>query len=313
MDEIPQESRDRFVALLRRCAPEPGLHQTSWPGLTCFHADRPTVPDPALYTAKICVVGQGAKEASLGEQVFRYDPFNYLVIGAALPVRARVCEASAERPFLSLLLEVDTASVHDLLLEMDDEPGAERWPETAAPIRLSAMDRRFLDAVVRFLEAIGDSMDRRILAPAALREILYLALRGDQGHLLRQTALRDGRSQGVTRALRYIQENLEERLDVPTIAQETGMSVSSLHHNFKRATTLTPVQYLKQIRLLRARQLILDEGCQSAEAALRVGYESPSQFSREFKRFFGQPPRRYAESWAESAAGIHSGPPVVVR
>ncbi|MEM7354612.1 MAG: AraC family transcriptional regulator [Acidobacteriota bacterium] len=299
MVELPQDFRQRFVGLLRSWAPEPGLHRTSWPGLLCFRADGPTVPDPTLYCPAICVVGQGMKEATLGEHVFRYDPLNYLVIGAALPVRARVCEASPEQPFLSLVLEVDTASVHDLVLEMGDELITERWPQTAAPIRLSTMDQRFLSAVVRLLEAVEDSMDRRILAPAALREILYLVLRGEQGHLLHQLALRDARSQGVTRALRYIQENLEERLDVPKIAQEAGMSVSSLHHNFKRATTLTPVQYLKQIRLHRARQLILDEGCQAAEAALRVGYESPSQFSREFKRFFGLPPRRYAESWVE--------------
>lgn len=301
MAEIPREDIDRLVALLRRHAPEPGRHATRWPGLTCFRADRPTVPDPALYTTALCIVGQGVKEASLGDQVFRYDPLNYLVIGAQLPVRARICEASPERPFLSLILEVDTAQVHDLMLEMGAEPGAEPWPETAAPIRLSAMDRPLLSAVVRFLEATGDPMDRRILAPAALREILYLALRGDQGPLLRQTVLRDGRSRSVTRALRYIQDNLEERLDVPTIAREAGMSVSSLHHNFKRATTLTPVQYLKQIRLLRARQLLLDQGCQAAEAALRVGYESPSQFTREFKRFFGLPPRRYADSWVANA------------
>ena len=214
-----------------------------------------------------------------------------------MPVRARVCEASSEHPFLSLVLRVDSATVHDLMLELDDATVGGSAPETSAPMRLSAMDGRLLDAVVRFLEVTENPLDRKVLAPSALREVLYRVLQGEQGHVLRQTVLRDGRSQRVTRALRYIQENLEERLDVPTIAHQAGMSVSSLHHDFKRATRMTPVQYLKQVRLLRARQLILDEGCQAAEAALRVGYGSPSQFSREFKRYFGLPPRRYAESW----------------
>lgn len=302
MEAPGQDQRDRFVRLLRRLAPEPGRHATPWPGLQCFHAARPTVPDPALYAPALCIVGQGTKEAVLGERVFRYDPLHYLVIGAPLPVRARVCEASDERPFLSMILQVDTAEVHDLLLEMDDGDGSDRWGGTTTPIRLSAMDRRLLDAVVRFLDAVGDPMDRRILAPAALREVVYLALQRDQGDLLRLAALRDVRSHGVAKALRFIHEHLDERLDVPAIAQEAGMSTSSLHHNFKQATTLTPVQYLKRIRLHRARQLIVDDGCQAAEAAFKVGYESPSQFSREFKRFFGMPPRRYAESWAESVA-----------
>ena len=299
MVETPRSPRRRLVSQLRRLAPTPGLHQTPWPGLACFRAEQPTVPDPTLYTAALCVVGQGAKEAVLGDQTFRYDPLNYLVIGAAVPVRTRICEASSEHPFLSLVLRVDSATVHDLMLELDDATVGGSTTETSAPMRLSAMDGRLLDAVVRFLEVTENPMDRKVLAPSALREVLYRVLRGEQGHVLRQTVLRDGRSQRVTRALRYIQENLEERLDVPTIAHQAGMSVSSLHHDFKRATRMTPVQYLKQVRLLRARQLILDEGCQAAEAALRVGYGSPSQFSREFKRYFGLPPRRYAESWGQ--------------
>jgi AraC-like DNA-binding protein len=288
--------RRRFVALLERLASTAGAGQTPWPGLRCFRATRPTVPDPTLYSPAICVVAQGAKEAVLGDRVFRYDAFHYLVITAHMPVRARVVEATEECPYLSMVLDVDTSVVHDLLLEMGEgSPGEGGPPTPAAPLRVSPVDERLLDAVVRFLGAVDDPMDRKILAPAALREIVYLALLREQGDVLRAAARRDGRATGVERALQYIRHHLEERIDVPTIAREAGMSTSSLHHSFKSVTTLTPIQYLKRMRLHRARQLMVDEGCLAAEAAFRVGYESPSQFSREFKRLFGQPPRRHVD------------------
>jgi AraC-like DNA-binding protein len=233
--------RRRFVAQLERLAPVPGRSATSWPGLRCYRAPQPTSPDPTIYTPSLCIVAQGMKEAALGDRVVRYDPFNYLVIGAHLPVRATVLEASPERPFLSLVLDIE--------------------------------------------------------ASAVLREIVYLALRGEQGDLLRAAVRGDSRSLGVERALRYIHRHHAERLDVPSLAREAGMSTSTLHHRFKAATSLTPIQYLKRMRLHRARQLMVDEGCLAAEAAFRVGYESPSQFSRDFKRHFGSPPRRYVEGW----------------
>jgi AraC-like DNA-binding protein len=291
------------VTLLESLAPKPGQNATPWPALRCFRAQRPTVPEPGVYTPSICIVAQGAKEARLEDRVFRYDPFHYLVIGAALPVRSNVVEASPRKPFLSMILDIGTAAVRELLLEMQEEPpvvspGWNREP----PLRVSRMDARLLDAVIRLLEVVIDPIDRRVLAPAACREIAYLALRGEQGDLLRLALRRDARSPGVTRALHYIHRHLDEPLDVTALAKAAGMSVSSLHHQFKTVTTLSPLQYVKRIRLDRARQMLMDGTLQAAEAALRVGYESPSQFSREFKRLFGLPPRRYLESQTPGAA-----------
>lgn len=293
--------RERFVALLGQLAARPGRNTTPWPGLRCFRSPKPTVPDPAVYTPSICIVAQGAKEFRLGEHRFRYDAFQYLAIGAAMPVSARVVEASAERPFLSMILDIGTSEVRDLLLDMEPDRGSTRW-EGAPPLRVSPLDARLLDAVIRFLEAVRDPLDRRILGPAAYREIVYLALRGDQGDQLRQALRHDRRSPGVARALHHIHRHLDQRLDVATLARAAGMSVSSLHHGFKSVTALSPIQYVKRIRLDRARQMMVDEGFQAAEVALRVGYESPSQFSREFKRLFGMPPRRYRESQSLDAA-----------
>jgi AraC-like DNA-binding protein len=248
-------------------------------------------------------VAQGAKEAWLGGQPFRYDPLHYLVIGASMPVRAHVVEASRERPFLSMTLDIGTSEVRDLLLHMESESGSPPPPwQGTPPLRVTPLDPRMLDAVIRLLEAVTDPLDRRILAPAACREIVYLALRRDQGDLLRLVVRQQGRSPGVARALHYIHRHLDQHLDVATLARAAGMSASSLHHGFKRATALTPIQYLKRMRLDRARQMMMDEGSQAAEAALRVGYESASQFSRDFKRLFGLPPRRYLESQSPGAA-----------
>jgi AraC-like DNA-binding protein len=292
--------RRRFVELLQAFAPRQGRNATPWPGLRCYRSSRPTVPDPAVYAPSLCIVGQGAKQARIGDQVFRYDSLQYLMFGAHLPVHAAVTEASEERPFLSVVLEIGASDVHDVLVEMSDGDGRgtpSRWPGTP-PLRVSPVDARFLDAVLRFLAAVADPMDRRILAPAALREIVYLALQGDQGDVLR-VAVREGRRlPKVARALHYMHRHLHERVDVPTLARSAGMSASSLHHAFKSATTLSPIQYLKRMRLDQARRLMLEEGCPAADAAFRVGYESPSQFSREFKRLFGLPPRQYLERQA---------------
>ncbi|HEX2831665.1 MAG TPA: AraC family transcriptional regulator [Thermoanaerobaculia bacterium] len=290
------EQRRRFNALLAHFAPTPGRHDTPWPGLRCFHAIAPTVPDPVVYAPSLCIVGQGAKEASTGSETYRYDPLQYLVIGAHMPVRARIIEATPETPYLSLSLTIEITEVRDLLVELESAPASRMtMGEASAALRVSPLDTRLLDAVIRFLSAIDDPTDRRVLARPVMREILYLALRGDQGNLLRLTVEGEQKIPGVGRALNYINGHLAEPFDIATLARNAGMSSSSLHHAFKKATSLTPVQYVKRVRLDEARRLMLDEGCLAAEAAFRVGYGSPSQFSREFKRLFGVPPRAYVQ------------------
>lgn len=290
----------RLAAAILERTPQEGRNPSPWPGLFFVRVDRPSTRLAVIYESCLCIVAQGSKRAFLGDQVYAYDPLHYLVLSVPLPLEAQISQASPEEPFLSLSMEIETSDLADLMLEMADD----RPPQEASAVRpgicVSAMHEGLASAVLRLLAALDDPMDRRILAPLARREILYHLLAGEQGHLLRSVALQDGRSHRIARALRFVRAHFDEPLDVATIARAANLSPSALHHTFKALTSASPLQYLKQIRLHHARLLMLHEGLTAAEAAHRVGYGSPSQFSREFRRLFGAPPARQVQHLRES-------------
>lgn len=282
--------RDSLAARIEHLAVGEGRTETAVPGLTVFRTTSPVGPFAVEYQPCLCVVGQGRKAATVGAQTCEYDPDQYLVVALPLPVSARIIEASRERPFLSMVLAIDVAELGQLLMAMPDEPEPEpeRSPSTA--MWVSSIEPRLRDAVLRLLRAAEDPTEARVLGPGIVREILFHVLGGDQGALLRSLALRNGHGQRVVRAIRFMQDHYEQALDVATIAKSVGVSASRLQHVFKDVTGLSPIQYLKRVRLHRAHVMILTEGLGAGEAAFRVGYGSPSQFSREFKRQFGLSP-----------------------
>ena len=288
-----QEPLARLVAELARRAPAEGRHASPWPGLTFFRAEAPTERFPVVYEPSVCVVAQGSKQAFLGDEAYRYDSLRYLVLSVPLPVSAQIVEASPERPFLSLALRLDSAVLSELLLEMGSGPA----PAGLRPaISVSTVEPGLLGAVQRLLSALDQPQDLRVLAPLAEREILYRLLSGEQGDLLRAVAHHDSRGQRIAAALRFLWSHFDQPLDIATIARSANLSPSAFHHTFKAVTSVSPLQYLKQIRLHQARLLMLHEGLSAAEAAFRVGYGSPSQFSREFRRLFGAPPARQVQT-----------------
>lgn len=293
--------------LIARFATREGSQPGPWAGLTFIKSSEPVPRGGVIYAQCLCFVAEGRKRAYLGGESYTYDPMNYLVLSVPLPLEAEIVEASPERPFLAMSLDVDATLVSELVLEMggsveDDEP-AERG------IHSSPMSPEILDPLVRFLRALEDPLERRVLAPTALRELLFRVLTGSQAAHLRRIALRDSHSHHIARVLRYLHSQFERPIDVPAIAREAGMSVSTLHHRFKALTSLSPMQYLKKVRLHRARALMLHEGLNAGEAAFRVGYASPSQFSREYKRLFGtSPAREVDELRGRLGAGGHSEP-----
>lgn len=279
---------DEFAACIRRHTPEEGIVATAMSRVWLIRADRPTVPVPAVYEASICLIAQGAKRVSMGDQSVIYDAARYLVVTVDLPLVGHVTEASADAPYLCCKIDLDMAALADLVLSDGRGTGESGLPLLAA----YPVDDDLVDAACRLVRLLDRPEDIPVLAPLIEREILYRLLMGPQGPLLRQMAAADSRLGQVSRAIARIRRGYAEQLRVDEIAETVGMSPSSLHAHFKAVTRLTPLEYQKQIRLQEARRLMLVEGIGAGSAAFAVGYESPSQFSREYHRLFGAPPRR---------------------
>lgn len=241
------------------------------------------------YEPSILILAQGQKRVFLGEEAYTYDAFNYLVLSVPLPLECETT-ASPEEPLLGLFIGVDPSSVGELLLEMDD---IRHLPESLPRgIYSSPLTGELADATIRLLETLSSPRDGRILGPMVVREILYRVLSGEQGGALQALAYRNGRFFQIARVLKKIHGSFDGDLEVKTLASDAGMSISTFHANFKAVTNSSPLQYIKSVRLHKARSLMAQEGLNANTAAIRVGYESPSQFSREFKRFFGTTPAK---------------------
>jgi AraC-like DNA-binding protein len=242
-----------------------------------------------VYVPSLCVVAQGSKEVLLADETYRYDPAQCLLVSVDLPVSARVVEASPARPCLMLRVTLDTAAVGEFLADgLTDPPGG----PPGLGLAVTPMEPSLVDAVGRLVALLDTPNDVAPLAPLVLREITYRVLTGPQGARLRQMAAAGGPAHRIARAIRWLKDHFTDPLSVETLAKSVRMSPSAFHLHFKGVTALSPLQYQKRLRLQEARRLMLAEGMDAAGAAYRVGYESPSQFSREYRRLFGAPPRQ---------------------
>ncbi|MCZ4060185.1 AraC family transcriptional regulator [Pantoea sp. LMR881] len=243
---------------------------------------------PMMYQPGIVILFQGSKTGYLGSTVFQYDATKYLMLTVPLPVE---CEtwASPEKPIAGMCLNVDTASLQDLLIEIGDDESFQPQPQTSG-IHSSWLTEPMLCAAERLLDIMTQPRDARVLGPQIVREIIYYVLTGPCGGALLSLVSRQTQFSQIARALRRIENHYADNLSVDALAAEVNMSVSAFHHNFKAVTQTSPLQYLKRYRLHQARLLMLHDGMKASVAAVRVGYESPSQFSREFKRYFGVTP-----------------------
>ena len=281
-------SRGTLARLIAEQAPKEGVTETGLEGLSLVHLTQPMPPTPVVCASSLCFVAQGTKFAHLDDRTIVYDGEHYLVCSMTLPVVSEVPRATPASPFLGLVLPIKTQLVGQLLLEMDDYVA---WPSLAPePSILSGpIDGKLGDTMVRLVQTLDAPMDRRVLAPGLVREAVYHVLKGPLGHVLRECVMRDSSAHRVARAISFLEENCARTIDVEEIARQANMSPSALHHHFKQATTMSPMQFLKKLRLHRARLMLLS-GCGAGDAAFAVGYGSSSQFSREFRRLFGVPP-----------------------
>ena len=286
------ELRDRIAWL---AAGHPRPRQVG--GMKVFSTTRPTFPLGSVAEPTVSLVAQGAKRSALGGRAFDYAAGQFLVITVDLPLTSHITAASDGSPFLGCSLRLDPPTIAQLLLES-------RLPSTGAPdgpaISVSDATQDLIDAVVRLLKLAGSPDDARVLAPAVKREIHWRLLTGPQGGLVRQVGLADSRVAVVARAIAWIKDHYDEVIRVGDLAAEVGLSVSSLNRHFRAATSMSPVQYQKQIRLQRARIRLLANPADVAGAGHAVGYTSASQFNREYRRLFGAPPGQDAARLQDS-------------
>lgn len=263
---------------------------TAVPNLRVSAHDEPSAPAQMVYEPMLCVVAQGAKRTVLGDRVFSYDRGKFLVVSVDLPVSRRIIKASREEPYLAAVVRLDPVAIASLLLEMTGKPPEGR----GAGLGVSEATPELLDPLLRLLRLLDRPADIPVLAPLIEREILWRLLESEQGAAVRQIGLADSRVSQISRAVRWLLANYAEPLRIEELARMSGMSVSSFHRHFKAVTAMSPLQYQKRIRLQSARALLVAQSGDVAGIGFTVGYDSPSQFSREYGRLFGAPPGKDA-------------------
>jgi AraC-like DNA-binding protein len=272
---------------------------TDIPGVSLHRRTSPTPPCRATYHPGIIVVAQGSKQVNLGRTSFTYDESRYLLTAVDLPIVSWVAEATEEVPCLVLSLKLDMPMVRELL-SREEIHVAEAPPDTPA-MSLGDITPEFLSACNRLLELLDRPQDIPFLSGLIQREIIYRILRAPEGARLRAIVTLGDQSHRTAKAIAWIAENYAKTLRVEELAQLSNMGVSTLHHHFRMLTSMSPLQYQKQLRLQSARSLMLNNGLDAASAAYEVGYESATQFNREYSRFFGQPPMRDVQALLSQA------------
>ena len=269
----------------RVLAAENGHQQAAQPmdGLLLLRQDSPSPFEASLYETVLCLILQGRKQVSIGEQTLSFGPGECLLVSHDLPVCSRITKA----PYLALVLKVDVAALRELYDELADSA---LDSERARAAETHRADSGLLDALCRYLALADSPTDAKVLGPLTSKEIHYRLLMAPFGGMLRSLIRHDSNASAIARAIGHIRGDMRSPIAIPELARRVGMSASSFHKHFKTITSTTPLQYQKELRLLEARRLLKMGGASVTTAAFDVGYESPSQFSREYARKFGVPP-----------------------
>jgi AraC-like DNA-binding protein len=265
-------------------------HTTGIRGLSLFQRIAPTPPASFMFEPRICVIAQGAKRVLLGDETYVYDPQHFLITSVDLPTVAEIIDASREKPYLGLVMKIDQREISQLMVDSNLPPP--RPQQSSRGMATGEVTLPMLSTFQRLIELLDEPKDIPILAPIIQREIFYRLLVGDQGVRLRQMASAGSQSQQIARAIDWLKSNFTQPLRIDDLAAQVNMSTSTFHHHFRALTAMSPLQYQKWLRLNEARRLLLTENQDATTAAFQVGYESPSQFSREYGRLFGAPPLR---------------------
>jgi AraC-like DNA-binding protein len=306
--EVALEALRKSIA---RWTTDDGPLETVIPGLLLARWEAPTQPISYMYEPSVCLIAQGAKRVLLGDDTYVYDAHHFLVTSADLPTVVQIIRASREKPYLGLLLKLDQREISQLMADSNLPPP--RAQESSRGMAIGEVTVPLLTAFQRLIHLLDQPKDIPILAPIIQREISYRLLVGDQGGRLRQMVSARSPSHQIAQAIAWLKSHYTLPLRIDDLAARVHMSTSAFHHHFRRLTAMSPLQYQKWLRLNEARRLMLTEQFNAATAAFQVGYESPSQFSREYRRFFDEPPSRditYLRQVADGARIYGSSQPI---
>ncbi|HGF5006901.1 TPA: AraC family transcriptional regulator N-terminal domain-containing protein [Vibrio parahaemolyticus] len=288
----------KLAKLIDRWTGDANQYDTPISGLRFSRWTTPTPPTSYTHNPSICLIAQGRKRVLLGEESFIYDANHFLISSVDLPVIANIIEASEEQPYLGLIMELDLTEISQLII--DSELAFTQSKEAQKGIAVGELSESLLGAFVRLAELLDEGQNIKILAPIIKREIFYRLLMSEQGTRLHQIVTAGSHSHQIAKAIDWLKNNFVKPLSVGDLASYTGMSKSSFYTHFRSMTSMTPLQFQKKLRLSEARRLMLTENLDAMAATFKVGYESPSQFSREYSRLFGAPPSKDIKSLREN-------------
>jgi len=289
MSELNDQHQNKFVELIERHIDGDGKHITDIPSLFFTRFSQVTGPHYGVNKPSLCIIAQGLKEIILAQENFIYGPTEYLLTSVNLPITGQVIEASPEAPYLAIKLEFTPSEILEVLHASDMK--INRKEKAKRGMAVNQLDGTLLDAVIRLARLLDQPMDIPVLAPLIKKEIIYRLLEGKQGATLKQMALAESSTNQISDTIKYIMNNYNRPFRIEDLAEIANLSVSSFHRQFKEVTTMSPIQFQKQLRLQEARRLLVTESTEATDIAFRIGYESPSQFSREYSRMFGFPPK----------------------
>ena len=292
MIEGNSKNQSELATLIESHTKVDGNFKTDIPSLYITRKSKVTEPMHGVYSPSLCIVAQGAKVASLIQDRFRYGPEDYLVASVNLPTFAQVMEATPEIPYLALKFEISIDSILEVLRDTDLD--ALKKENAKRGMYVNKMNQPLLDAITRFVRLLDSPNDIPVLAPLIKKEIIYRVLLGNHGERLKQIAIEGSSTSQISNVIKHINQNYEKSVKVETLAEIANMSVASLYRHFSEVTTMSPIQFQKQMRLQKAQSLLLSGSMAVADVAFQVGYESPSQFSREYSRMYGLSPKEEA-------------------
>lgn len=305
MQEVPSNTSSTLASAIEKLAKHiekwangANQYDTEIPGLRFSRWATPTPPTSYTHNPSICLIAQGRKRVLLGEDSFVYDANHFLISSVDLPIIANIIEASEDKPYLGVIMELDLTEISQLIV--DSELTFNQSKEAQKGIAVGELSEPLLDAFLRLIELLDEGQSIKILAPIIKREIFYRLLITEQGARLNQIVTAGSHSHQIAKAIDWLKNNFVKPLSVRELAAYSGMSKSAFYTHFRSMTSMTPLQFQKKLRLSEARRLMLTENLDAMATTFKVGYESPSQFSREYSRLFGAPPSKDIKSLRES-------------